>query len=99
MAVATGVRWAGEFHTLDALGEKEAFVSQLTALGYRPELFRVTVRRIPSGGIQDTRVRYNVYVDELKNGQPYRGKPYLGGHGQEWVKQFASGASTDFPKL
>ena len=44
------------------------------------------------------RIRYNVFVDELRDGGPYRGKAYLGGYGEKWIDQFAVRASADFPQ-
>jgi hypothetical protein len=38
-----------------------------------------------------------VFVDQLRNGMPYRGKPYLGGHPERWIEKFAANALTDFP--
>jgi hypothetical protein len=72
---AAGIQWAGEFHLLRMLGEKDAFVTQLARLGYKLNDFRVTVRRITGDGRKQ--IRYNVFVDELRDGRPYRGKAYL----------------------
>ena len=91
------VHWAGEVQALEALGEKKAFVARLLKLGYKPAEFRVTVRSIRREGPADRRTRYNVFVDQLRNGVPYRGKPYLGGHPQKWVEEFSSNALSDFP--
>ena len=84
-------------NALEALGERKAFVARLLKLGYRPDEFRVTVRGIRREGPDDRRTRYNVFVDQLRNGQPYRGKAYLGGHPEKWIEQFAANATTDFP--
>ncbi len=92
------VHWAGEFQALEALGERKAFVARLLKLGYRPSEFRVTVRGIARQGALDRRTRYNVFVDQLRDGSPYRGKSYLGGHPEKWIDQFAGNAETDFPK-
>ena len=91
------VHWAGEVQALEALGEKKAFVARLLKLGYKPNEFRVTVRTIRREGPNDQRTRYNVFVDQLRNGTPYRGKPYLGGHSERWIEKFAANARTDFP--
>ncbi len=93
---AASIHWAGEFHLLRTLGEKDAFVIQLTRLGYKLNDFRVTVRRIIGDGRK--RIRYNVFVDELRDGRPHRGKAYLGGYGEKWIDQFAVRASVDFPQ-
>jgi hypothetical protein len=95
-APAPGIRWAGEFQWLRNLGETEAFAALLTSLGYRPDNFRVTVRRITGDGRKV--IRYNVFVDQLRDGQPFRGKVYLGGHDEKWIDQFALRASVDFPQ-
>jgi len=71
-------------------------VTQLARLGYKVNDFRVTVRRITGDGRKQ--IRYNVLVDELRDGRPYRGKAYLGGHGEKWIDQFAVRASADFPQ-
>ena len=93
---AAGIHWAGEFHLLRTLGEKDAFVTQLARLGYKLNDFRVTVRRITGDGRKQ--IRYNVFVDELRDGRPYRGKAYLGGYGERWIDQFEVRASGDFPQ-
>jgi hypothetical protein len=93
-----GVQWQGEYDALAGRREKGAFVSQLTTLGYRPNEFRVTVRRVPSEGPADTRLRYTVLVSQLRNGLPVRDKRYAGGHGAEWVSEFSRDAPTDFPR-
>ena len=92
----TTIRWSGEFYLLRALGENEAFAALLKRLGYVLNNFRVTVRRITGDGRKE--IRYNVFVDQLRNGQPFRGQVYLGGHGAEWIDQFELRASTDFPQ-
>jgi len=97
-AADSGVQWAGEYDALAGRREKGAFVSQLAALGYRPHDFRVTVRRVPSEGPEDTRQRYAVLVAQLRNGLPYREKRYSGGHGEEWVSEFSRDAAIDFPR-
>jgi hypothetical protein len=97
-AAGSGVQWAGEYDALAGRREKGAFVSQLAALGYSPHDFRVTVRRVPSEGPEDTRQRYAVLVAQLRNGLPYREKRYAGGHGAEWVSEFSRDAATDFPR-
>src|SRR5216683_1391439 len=64
------VKWRGDYDLL-APGEMAAFVSQLTALGYNPKAFRVTVRRAaeaPEGVL-----RYTVFVAQLWKRVPYRG--------------------------
>jgi hypothetical protein len=91
------VHWAGEAQALEALGEKKAFVARLLKLGYKPNEFRVTVRSIRREGPNDQRTRYNVFVDQLRNGMPYRGRPYLGGHPERWIEKFAANALADFP--
>jgi hypothetical protein len=58
--------------------------------------FRVTVRRITGDGRKQ--ISYNVFVDELRDGRPYRGKAYLGGYGERWIDQFEVRASGDFPQ-
>ena len=58
--------------------------------------FRVTVRRITGDGRKQ--ISYNVFVDELRDGRPYRGKAYLGGYGEKWIDQFTVRASADFPQ-
>jgi hypothetical protein len=73
-----------------------AFFSQLVALGYIPHQFRVTVRHVTSEG--DTLQRYTVLVAQLRDGVPYRGKRYVGGHGAEWVNDFSRDALTNFPR-
>jgi hypothetical protein len=93
-----GVRWAGEYQLLEMLGERKAFIAQLRKLGYSQDAFRVTVRRITADGPKDRRIRYNVFVDQLQDGQPYRGKAYTGGHGEQWIKQFAAQAGSAFPQ-
>ena len=90
---AAGIHWAGEFHLLRTLGENDAFVTLLARLGYKLNDFRVTVRRITGDGRKQ--VRYNVFVDELRDGRP---KAYLGGYGEKWIDQFAVRASADFPQ-
>ena len=90
------VHWAGEVQALQALGEKNAFVARLLKLGYKPEEFRVTVRSLRREGPQDRRTRYNVFVDQLRDGDPYRGKSYMGGHPEKWIEQFARDAATHF---
>jgi hypothetical protein len=98
LSAGGGVQWAGEYDALAGRREKGAFVSQLTALGYSPHDFRVTVRRVPSEGPEDTRQRYAVLVAQLRNGLPYREKRYVGGHGAEWVSEFSRDAPIDFPR-
>jgi hypothetical protein len=93
----SGVQWQGEYDALAGRREKGAFVSQLAMLGYSPRDFRVTVRRVPSEGPDDTRQRYTVLVAQLRNGLPFRDKRYAGGHGKEWVTDFSRDARTDFP--
>jgi hypothetical protein len=93
-----GVQWVGEYDALAGRREKGAFVSQLTALGYAPGEFRVTVRRVSPDGPGDSRQRYTVLVGQLRNGTPYRGKRYSGGHGADWIDQFAREAAVDFPR-
>jgi len=95
-AAPPGVRWAGEFQWLRNLGETDAFAALLTRLGYRQESFRVTLLRITGDGRKV--IRYNVFVDQLRDGQPYRGKVYLGGHDEKWVEQFEQRAALDFPQ-
>jgi len=92
------LHWAGEFQALEALGERKAFVARLIKLGYRPSDFRVTVRGIARQGALDRRTRYNVFVDQMRDGSPFRGKSYLGGHPEKWIERFAGNAETDFPK-
>ncbi len=92
---AAGVKWRGDYHLL-APGEMAAFVAQLTALGYNPKAFRVTVRRAteaPEGVL-----RYTVFVVQIWKRVPYRGKRYIGGHGADWVSEFSRSASTNFPR-
>ena len=92
-----GVQWAGEYHLLAARREKAAFVSLLVRLGYSPDKFRVTVRRVPSSGHEDTRQRYSVLVAQSHNGVADRKKRYAGGHDADWVNDFSRDAATDFP--
>ena len=91
-----GVKWAGDHDALARRHEKDAFFSQLVALGYIPRQFRVTVRHVTSEG--DTRQRYTVLVAQLRDGVPYRGKRYVGGYGAEWVNDFSRDALTNFPR-
>jgi hypothetical protein len=93
-----GVQWTGEYDALAGRREKGAFVSQLVTLGYSPHDFRVTVRRVPSEGPEDTRQRYTVLVAQLRNGLPVRDKRYVGSHGAEWVNEFSRDAATNFPR-
>jgi hypothetical protein len=93
-----GVQWAGEYDALAGRREKGAFASQLAMLGYSPHDFRVTVRRVPSDGPEDTRQRYTVLVAQLRGGLPVRDKRYVGGHGAEWVNDFSRDAATEFPR-
>jgi hypothetical protein len=96
-AEADGVQWAGECDLL-AEGEKAAFVLQLVMLGYSPHEFRVTVRRVPPEGRDDTRKNYTVLVIQLRHGGLYRERRYNGGHGAEWINEFSRVALTDFPR-
>lgn len=96
-AEADGVQWAGECATLSE-GEKAAFALQLVILGYSPHEFRVTVRRVPPEGRDDTRENYTVLVIQLRHGGLYRERRYDGGHGAEWINEFARDALTDFPR-
>jgi hypothetical protein len=91
-----GVIWAGEHEALAAQREKEAFVSQLVALGYRPQQFRVTIRGVPPEA--GARPRYTVLVAQLLGRVPYSGRRYVGGHGVDWVHDFSRTALTDFPR-
>jgi len=91
-----GVKWAGEHNALARRHEKDAFSSQLVALGYIPHQFRVTVRDVTSEGA--TRQRYTVLVVQLRHGVPYRGKRYVGGDDAEWVSDFSRDALTRFPR-
>ena len=59
----------------------------------------MTVVRIAKAGPLDKRSRYNVFVDQLRNGMPYRGKPYSGGYQEDWVKQFGIDAPAHFPRI
>jgi len=93
-----GVQWAGEYDALAGGGEKAAFVSQLVTLGYIPNEFRVTVRRVPSEGRADPRGRYTVLVIQLRDGALYRERRYFGGQGADWVNDFSRDAATDFPR-
>lgn len=92
---AAGVRWRGDYHLL-APGEMTAFVSRLTALGYNPKEFRVTVRGAADAA--EGAPRYTVFVAQLWKRVPYRGKRYMGGHGANWVNEFSCSAVTDFPR-
>jgi len=94
---ADGVQWAGECDVL-AEGEKAAFALQLVMLGYSPHEFRVTVRRVPPEGRDDTRENYTVLVIQLRHGGLYRERRYDGGHGAEWINEFSRDALTDFPR-
>jgi hypothetical protein len=94
---ADGVQWAGECAAL-AEGEKAAFALQLIMLGYSPHEFRVTVRRVPPEGCDDTRENYTVLVIQLRHGGLYRERRYDGGHGAEWINEFSRNALTDFPR-
>jgi hypothetical protein len=96
-AEADGVQWAGECAAL-AEGEKAAFTLQLVILGYSPHEFRVTVRRVPPEGRDDTRENYTVLVIQLRHGGLYRERRYDGGHGAEWINEFSRDALTDFPR-
>ena len=96
-AEADGVQWAGECDVL-AEGEKAAFALQLVMLGYSPHEFRVTVRRVPPEGRDDTRENYTVLVIQLRHGGLYRERRYNGGHGAEWINEFSRVALTDFPR-
>ena len=96
-AEADGVQWAGECDVL-AEGEKAAFVLQLVMLGYSPHEFRVTVRRVPPEGRDDTRENYTVLVIQLRHGGLYRERRYNGGHGAEWINEFSRVALSDFPR-
>lgn len=91
-----GVIWAGEHKALAARREKEAFVSQLLALGYETKQFRVTVRDVSP----DTTVpqRYTVLVAQLQGTVPYTGKRFVGGHGFDWIHDFSRTALADFPR-
>ena len=91
-----GVQWAGEYDALAGGGEKAAFVSQLVTLGYIPNEFRVTVRRMRSEGRDDP--RYTVLVIQLREGALYRERRYFGGQGADWVNDFSRDAATDFPR-
>ena len=95
MEAAAGVKWRGDYHLL-APGETTAFVAQLTALGYNPKAFRVTVRRAPEA--PEGVLRYTVFVVQIWKRVPYRGKRYIGGHGANWVNEFSRRAVTDFPR-
>jgi hypothetical protein len=97
-ADADAVRWAGECNAL-AEGEKAAFVSQLVALGYSPQEFRVTVRLMSSKGREDVRQRYSITVVQICNRVSFRGKRYVGGHGSEWVNEFCLDAPTAFAPI
>ena len=92
-----GVQWAGEYNLLALRREKAAFVALLVRLGYSPHHFRVTVRRAPPQGPADTGQRYTVQVAQLRDGMPNRDKRYVGGHGADWVGEFARDAAIDFP--
>ncbi len=89
-----GVQWAGDY---DAR-VKAAFVSQLVTLGYIPNEFRVTVRRVPPEGRNDPRARYTVLVIQLRDGALYRERRYIGGQGADWVNDFSRDAATAFPR-
>ena len=91
------MQWAGECTAL-AEGEKAAFALQLVMLGYSPHEFRVTVRRVPPEGRDDTRENYTVLVIQLRHGGLYRERRYDGGHGAEWINEFSRDALTDFPR-
>jgi hypothetical protein len=93
-----GVQWAGECDALAGGREKAAFVSQLVTLGYIPNEFRVSVRRMPSEGPADPRARYTVLVIQLRDGVLYRERRYFGGQGADWVNDFSRDAATDFPR-
>ena len=94
-----GVRWEGEHQLLDKTDEKETFVARLTQLGYSADDFRVVVRRIPVDEPDDMQIiRYNVFVDQMRNGLPYRGATYVGGHQEAWIGRFAESASQEFPR-
>ena len=95
---ADGVQWRGEDDALAGRREKGAFVSELSALGYRAGEFRVTVRCVSPEGPDDSRQRYTVVVAQLRNGAPYRDKRFDGGHGADWVDKFAREAAIDFPR-
>ena len=93
------VIWEGEHQLLDKTDEKEEFVARLTQLGYSADEFRVVVRRIPVDEPEDMQViRYNVFVDQMRNGLPYRGATFVGGHAEAWVGRFAELASQEFPR-
>ena len=91
-----GVQWAGECDALAGGREKAAFVSQLVTLGYIPNEFRVTVRRMRSEGRDDP--RYTVLVIQLREGALHRERRYFGGQGADWVNDFSRDAATDFPR-
>src|SRR4030088_1556290 len=95
LGAAAGVKWRGDYDLL-APGEMAAFVSQLTALGYNPKVFRVTVRRAAEAakGV----LRYTVFVAQLWKRVPCRDKRYIGGHGANWVTEFSRSAVTDLPR-
>ena len=92
---ADGVKWRGDYKLL-APGEMTAFVSQLTALGYDPKEFRVTVRRAAEA--PEDLLRYIVLVAQLWKRVPYRGKRYIGGIGANWVDEFSRSPVTNFPR-
>ena len=71
----------------------------MTQSGYSPDDFRVVVRRIPVDEPEDMQaIRYNLFVDQMRNGQPYRGATFVGGHAEAWIDRFAELASQEFPR-
>jgi hypothetical protein len=91
-----GVQWAGEYNLLASRREKAAFVSLLVRLGYIPDEFRVTVRRVSSSGLADTQQRYSIVVVQTQSGVTDRERRYAGGHDEDWVRDFSRDAAVHF---
>jgi len=83
------VEWQGNHKLLDKTAEKQGFEAELSRLGYDATDFLVEVRRQPGIAGSEENLRYTVYVTQL--GVDHETLVLEGGHGKQWIAEFAQG--------
>jgi hypothetical protein len=91
--IAVTVRSEGDTWVIERLGEKQDFEAELSRLGFRHEDFVVRVRRARPTMAGTSSYHYAVRVINSRSG---RSNIYWGGHGENWVEQFARDLAEGF---
>ena len=81
------VRCIGDTSTMEQLGEKQDFESQLSRLGFRHEDFKLHVGQEQRGDAKSVGAR--VYAVDLIHVITGKSKIYWGGRGADWVAKAA----------